>query len=215
MAIVQNPLIGKAAGRAGGFIFQTYNGMKIIRRMPFAPRDPNSPGQQLARSNFALNQFSFTPSPLLLYNLVFPHKPYTDSRAQLFADVMRKYSEIKREQTILTLSPTSFGNGQQFIFSDFEIGFVPDPLSGYFRIYFYPEGYNYQGPATRFLYTFGQYSYIEKTIRIFEKINMAMGHYFQFYIPDVGANNSNYVNFVSKIPINYSNFKQSTLFTLR
>lgn len=52
MAIVQNPLIGKASGSAGGYVFQSYYGRNFIRRRPVGISTCYTSDQLIARDKF-------------------------------------------------------------------------------------------------------------------------------------------------------------------
>lgn len=54
MAVVQNPIIGRARGKFGPAIFQTVYQKNILRSKPLLYRDPASPAQQLQRAKFQL-----------------------------------------------------------------------------------------------------------------------------------------------------------------
>ena len=54
MAVVQNPIIGRARGKFGPAIFQTVYQKNILRSKPLIYRDPASPAQQLQRAKFQL-----------------------------------------------------------------------------------------------------------------------------------------------------------------
>lgn len=61
MSKIQNPIIGRAKGQAGGMVFSTLFGANVMRAKPFQYRDKNSTTQQEFRSlfrsavNFAAN----------------------------------------------------------------------------------------------------------------------------------------------------------------
>lgn len=57
MAVVQNPIIGRARGKYGPAIFQTVYQKNILRSKPLIYRDPASPAQQLQRAKFQLATF--------------------------------------------------------------------------------------------------------------------------------------------------------------
>lgn len=57
MAVVQNPIIGRARGKYGPAIFQTVYQKNILRSKPLLYRDPASPAQQLQRAKFQLATF--------------------------------------------------------------------------------------------------------------------------------------------------------------
>ena len=50
MAIVQNPIIGRAKGQAGGVVFTTLNGQNVMKAKPNSYRDANTVTQQANRS---------------------------------------------------------------------------------------------------------------------------------------------------------------------
>ena len=52
MAIIQNPLIGRAKRQAGGMVFQTVFEKNIMRSKPFIYRDKKSDQQLLVRQCF-------------------------------------------------------------------------------------------------------------------------------------------------------------------
>jgi hypothetical protein len=52
MAIIQNPLIGRAKKQAGGMVFSTLYGKNVMRSKPFEYRDKNSTKQQNLRALF-------------------------------------------------------------------------------------------------------------------------------------------------------------------
>lgn len=57
MSKIQNPIIGRAKGQAGGMVFSTLYGSNVMRAKPFQYRDKNSTTQQEFRSlfRFAVN----------------------------------------------------------------------------------------------------------------------------------------------------------------
>lgn len=52
MTKIQNPLIGRASGQAGGMVFSTLYGQNILKAKPFEPQNPNSLAQQYIRGAF-------------------------------------------------------------------------------------------------------------------------------------------------------------------
>ena len=50
MSIVQNPIIGRAKGQAGGMVFTTLNGQNVMKAKPNSYRDANTTTQQANRS---------------------------------------------------------------------------------------------------------------------------------------------------------------------
>lgn len=52
MSKIQNPIIGRAKGQAGGMVFSTLFGANVMRAKPFQYRDKNSTTQQAFRSLF-------------------------------------------------------------------------------------------------------------------------------------------------------------------
>jgi hypothetical protein len=52
MSKIQNPIIGRAKGQAGGMVFSTLYGANVMRAKPFQYRDKNSTTQQKFRSLF-------------------------------------------------------------------------------------------------------------------------------------------------------------------
>ena len=50
MSIVQNPIIGRAKGQAGGMVFTTLNGQNVMKAKPNSYRDANTVTQQTNRS---------------------------------------------------------------------------------------------------------------------------------------------------------------------
>lgn len=52
MSKIQNPIIGRAKGQAGGMVFSTLYGSNVMRAKPFQYRDKNSSSQQEFRSLF-------------------------------------------------------------------------------------------------------------------------------------------------------------------
>lgn len=52
MARIQNPVIGRSKGQAGGMVFTTLNGQNVMKAKPYSYRDANTPVQQ---QNRALN----------------------------------------------------------------------------------------------------------------------------------------------------------------
>lgn len=52
MSKIQNPIIGRAKGQAGGMVFSTLYGSNVMRAKPFQYRDKNSTTQQEFRSLF-------------------------------------------------------------------------------------------------------------------------------------------------------------------
>ena len=52
MSKIQNPIIGRAKGQAGGMVFSTLYGSNVMRAKPFQYRDKNSTTQQKFRSLF-------------------------------------------------------------------------------------------------------------------------------------------------------------------
>lgn len=52
MSKIQNPIIGRAKGQAGGMVFSTLFGSNVMRAKPFQYRDKNSISQQGFRSLF-------------------------------------------------------------------------------------------------------------------------------------------------------------------
>lgn len=52
MSKIQNPIIGRAKGQAGGMVFSTLYGANVMRAKPFQYRDKNSTTQQEFRSLF-------------------------------------------------------------------------------------------------------------------------------------------------------------------
>lgn len=52
MSKIQNPIIGRAKGQAGGMVFSTLYGSNVMRAKPFQYRDKNSTSQQEFRSLF-------------------------------------------------------------------------------------------------------------------------------------------------------------------
>lgn len=54
MAIVQNPIIGKASGSVGGVTFTTWKGKNVLKSKPTSVANPNTPGQKTQRSKLTL-----------------------------------------------------------------------------------------------------------------------------------------------------------------
>ena len=80
MTKVQNPIIGRAKGSAGGMTFSKNYDKNVMRAKAFEVSNPNTPAQQTQRGFFAELQevvASFTPDQL---RFLFPSKPKAMSR---------------------------------------------------------------------------------------------------------------------------------------
>lgn len=54
MAIVQNPIIGKASGSVGGVTFTTWKGKNVLKSKPTSVSNPDTPAQKTQRSKLTL-----------------------------------------------------------------------------------------------------------------------------------------------------------------
>jgi hypothetical protein len=90
MTKIQNPIIGRASGQAGGMIFSKSFDKNVMRSRPMTVSNPNTPAQQRQREFFAeLTAISKTVTPDTLIDL-FPAKPATRSR----------YSELQKQLAV-------------------------------------------------------------------------------------------------------------------
>jgi hypothetical protein len=90
MTKIQNPIIGRASGQAGGMIFSKSFDKNVMRSRPMTVANPNTPAQQRQREFFAeLTAISKTVTPDTLIDL-FPAKPATRSR----------YSELQKQLAV-------------------------------------------------------------------------------------------------------------------
>ncbi len=90
MTKIQNPIIGRASGQAGGMIFSKSFDKNVMRSRPMTVSNPNTPAQQRQREFFAeLTAISKTVSPDTLIDLL-PNKPATRSR----------YSELQKQLAV-------------------------------------------------------------------------------------------------------------------
>ncbi len=195
MAIVQNPLIGKATGRAGGFIFQSYNGLKIIRRLPFAPRNPDTPAQQAARSDFASKQVRFVGDPSYFLYMFAPYKPHTISRHQAFLN------QINLFKTLYPFSPgqiptnRQIGNGRGYTlpFCGWEINPYLPPHS---NISLSPFGVGNDFPDWPLYDIFTCfYSFLDNTATFYNFIELDHAQKFRLYFDDQNVFTSGFIFF--------------------
>lgn len=80
MAKVQNPVIGRSKGSAGGMTFSRNFGRNVMKAKVFEPSNPNTAAQQVQRSYFktvSAQAAVFTPDQL---RAIFPNKPKAMSR---------------------------------------------------------------------------------------------------------------------------------------
>ena len=94
MAIVQNPLIGRASGSAGGATFQHYDGKNIIRRKPSFFVDNPSPAQVEHRLKFKRTVIKFDGELEHFLYLVFPTAPRLKSRFTVFSEFLHELSRL-------------------------------------------------------------------------------------------------------------------------
>jgi hypothetical protein len=77
MAIIENPVIGKASGTIGNTVLYTLCGQNIWRTKAFNPKNPKTPGQLAVRGRFKELQDLIRPV------LVYINQAYADSRTDM------------------------------------------------------------------------------------------------------------------------------------
>lgn len=96
MSKVQNPLIGRAKGQAGGMVFTTLNGQNVMKAKPYSYRDQNTVVQQANRAimlvivmlasslkNVARSLFSSQPTDMPAFSKLIQQLQAGVSRASL------------------------------------------------------------------------------------------------------------------------------------
>ena len=111
MAKVQNPVIGRAKGSAGGMTFNKVYNKNVMKAKIFEASNPNTAAQQVQRSYFkevsALASF-FTPDML---RSLFPSKPKGISRRNAAFKQLAEYTQMVEGVKEPKLSDMlSFGN---------------------------------------------------------------------------------------------------------
>jgi hypothetical protein len=195
MAIVQNPIIGKASGQSGGFVFQSYNDLKIIRRRPFAPRNPDTQAQQNARSNFGSKQVRFVGDPSYFLYMFAPSRPHTISRHQAFLN------QINHVKTLYPFSPgviptnRQIGNGKGYTLPF--CGWIINPyIAPHTSISLYPFGIDNDFPDWPLYDIFTCfYSFLDNTATFYNFIAPDYAQSFRLYFDDQNIYTSGFIFF--------------------
>lgn len=65
MAVIQNPVIGRAKQQAGGMVFSTWKGKNVMRAKPIAVANPKTEAQEIQRAKIAyLAKFAASLRPM-------------------------------------------------------------------------------------------------------------------------------------------------------
>ena len=126
MAIIQNPVIGRAKNLAGGMVFTTFNGKNVMKAKAFAYRDKKTPYQ-------VQNRIAFTSASTILqgirpsFDLL---KSYEGALSSPFRQGINTSSSIKKSFAVTDNACTwagsalVFGNGSR---QKCTLTAVPDP----------------------------------------------------------------------------------------
>jgi hypothetical protein len=117
MTKVQNPIIGRSSGQAGGVVFSKMYDKNVMRAKPFEVRDAQSPAQILNREVCAITTAyakSFAKDSLLD---LYPVSPIARSRyAEFLSEIQQGRDVSGANGTVDIDSISSFGNGNIPVF---------------------------------------------------------------------------------------------------
>lgn len=116
MAIIQNPIIGRARKSAGGMVFATLYENNVMRAKPISVKNPNTPAQQRQREFIAdLTAIAKMASPDLLIEL-FPNPVSGRSRYSEFQRQLAVGRDVSGESGVVDLSKVKkLGNGPKYL----------------------------------------------------------------------------------------------------
>ena len=113
MAKVQNPVIGRSKGSAGGMTFSRNFGRNVMKAKVFEPSNPNTAAQQVQRSYFktvSTQAAVFTPDQL---RAMFPNKPKAMSRRNAVTRQLAEYWQMNGSEKEMKLSDlVTIGNAK-------------------------------------------------------------------------------------------------------
>lgn len=115
MAIIQNPIIGRAKRQAGGMVFQTVFEKNIMRSKPFIYRDKKSEQQLLVRQCF-LDAFNWTKLMKPFFYYLHFYNANLPTTRSVFHSILSLY-----RKTIIIDYPDVIFNGNNFNFGADEI----------------------------------------------------------------------------------------------
>ena len=104
MAKVQNPVIGRTKGSAGGMTFAKVYDKNVMKAKVFEASNPNTAAQQVQRSYFksvSAQAAVLTPDQL---RAIFPSKPKGISRRNAFFKQLAEYWQMVEGEKVMKLS---------------------------------------------------------------------------------------------------------------
>ena len=104
MAKVQNPVIGRTKGSAGGMTFSKVYDKNVMKAKVFEASNPNTAAQQVQRSYFKIVSAVaavLTPEQL---RSIFPSRPKGISRRNAFFKQLAEYNQIVAGEKVMKLS---------------------------------------------------------------------------------------------------------------
>ena len=111
MAVVQNPIIGRARGKYGPAIFQTVYQKNILRSKPLLYRDPASPAQQLQRAKFQLAT-SFISKNLIPFRIGYANaSPFRSAYSSALSYFMNNSMQFNNNQWSINYPEIKFSHG--------------------------------------------------------------------------------------------------------
>lgn len=111
MAVVQNPIIGRARGKFGPAIFQTVYQKNILRSKPLLYRDPASPAQQLQRAKFQLATF-FISKNLIPFRIGYANaSPFRSAYSSALSYFMNNSMQFAANQWSINYPEVMFSHG--------------------------------------------------------------------------------------------------------
>lgn len=104
MAKVQNPVIGRTKGSAGGMTFAKVFDKNVMKAKVFEVSNPNTAAQQVQRSYFkSVSAQAAVLTPDML-RAIFPSKPKGISRRNAFFKQLAEYNQIVAGEKVMKLS---------------------------------------------------------------------------------------------------------------
>ena len=162
MTKVQNPVIGRASGQAGGMVFQKMYDKNVMRAKPFEVRDAKTAAQLRNREATAMaTAIAKGFNKDLLIN-AYPVAPASRSRYAEFLKELNTVRDVSGNPGIIDLNAlTSFGSGVDSPIltvskavngTDIEVSFTYDPEAGFPGITSV-VGFGYHIPSAKWLYS--------------------------------------------------------------
>ena len=104
MAKVQNPVIGRAKGSAGGMTFNKVYDKNVMKAKVFEANNPNTAAQQVQRNYFkAVSAQAAVLTPDMLRS-IFPNRPKGISRRNAFFKQLAQYWEMVQGEKVMKLA---------------------------------------------------------------------------------------------------------------